>query len=86
MLIAQSGGPSMVINQSLVGAVLQARATPEIGRIYGAMHGIKGILDILMNSDLKENQRKYLSIMKISTQNLLSIINDVLDFSTIEMG
>jgi len=29
MLIAQSGGPSMVINQSLVGAVLAARAALE---------------------------------------------------------
>jgi ATP-dependent phosphofructokinase / diphosphate-dependent phosphofructokinase len=45
MLIAQSGGPSMVINQSLVGAVLEARGRKEIGRIYGARHGIKGILE-----------------------------------------
>ncbi|MCK5529106.1 MAG: 6-phosphofructokinase [Kiritimatiellae bacterium] len=44
-MIAQSGGPSMVINQSLVGAVLTARASKEIGRIYGSMHGIKGILN-----------------------------------------
>jgi len=45
MLIAQSGGPSMVINQSLIGAVLSAAKSPAIGRIYGARHGIKGILD-----------------------------------------
>ena len=45
MMIAQSGGPSMVINQSLVGAVLTARASKAIGRIYGAMHGIKGIIN-----------------------------------------
>jgi len=44
MVIAQSGGPSMVINQSLVGAVLAARASTEIGQIYGARHGIMGIL------------------------------------------
>ena len=44
MLIAQSGGPSMVINQSLVGAVLEARKHRRIKRIYGALHGIKGIL------------------------------------------
>ena len=44
MVIAQSGGPSMVINQSLVGAVLAARWTDKIGRIYGARHGIDGIL------------------------------------------
>jgi 6-phosphofructokinase len=45
MLIAQSGGPTVVINQSLVGAVLEAKRHPEIKRIYGARHGIKGILN-----------------------------------------
>jgi len=44
MVIAQSGGPSMVINQSLVGAVLAARSSREVGRIYGAEHGIAGVL------------------------------------------
>ena len=44
MVIAQSGGPSMVINQSLVGAVLEARKSARIGRILGARHGILGIL------------------------------------------
>jgi len=44
MLIAQSGGPSMVINQSLIGAVLAARDSKAIGGIYGARHGISGIL------------------------------------------
>ena len=44
MVIAQSGGPSMVINQSLVGAVLEARKSPRIGKILGAKHGILGIL------------------------------------------
>ena len=44
MVIAQSGGPSMVINQSLVGAVLAARKSAKIGRILGARHGIAGIL------------------------------------------
>ncbi len=44
MVIAQSGGPSMVINQSLVGAVLEARKSEKIGKILGARHGIVGIL------------------------------------------
>ena len=44
MVIAQSGGPSMVINQSLIGAVLEARKSPRIGKILGARHGILGIL------------------------------------------
>lgn len=44
MVIAQSGGPSMVINQSLVGAVLEAAKSSKIGKILGARHGIVGIL------------------------------------------
>ena len=34
----------MVINQSLVGAVLEARKSARIGKILGARHGILGIL------------------------------------------
>lgn len=45
MLIAQSGGPTCVINQSLVGAVLEAKKHSEIKKVYGARHGIQGILD-----------------------------------------
>jgi len=44
MLIAQSGGPTVVINQSLVGAVCEAKKHGVIRKIYGSRHGIKGIL------------------------------------------
>lgn len=43
VLIAQGGGPTAVINQSLVGAVLEARRWNAEG-IYGAMHGVSGIV------------------------------------------
>ena len=47
MVIAQSGGPSMVINGSLVAAVIFAKENGKgrIGRILGARHGIAGILN-----------------------------------------
>ena len=45
MIIAQSGGPTVVINQSLVGAVLEARKHKEIKKVYGSLHGLKGILE-----------------------------------------
>jgi len=45
MLIAQSGGPTAVINQTLVGAVLEARRHACIEKVFGAKHGIQGILD-----------------------------------------
>jgi 6-phosphofructokinase 1 len=44
-LVAQGGGPTAVINQSLVGVVLEARKFPEITKVYGARHGVNGILN-----------------------------------------
>lgn len=45
ILVAQGGGPTAVINQSLVGVVLEARRFGGIERIYGARHGVRGIVD-----------------------------------------
>ena len=45
ILVAQGGGPTAVINQSLVGVVLEARRFPQITRIYGARHGVRGIIN-----------------------------------------
>ncbi|MBF0499338.1 MAG: 6-phosphofructokinase [Candidatus Riflebacteria bacterium] len=45
VLIAQGGGPTAVINQSLVGAVLESRKFPEVDRVYGALHGVRGIVE-----------------------------------------
>jgi len=73
MLIAQSGGPSMVINQSLVGAVLAARDAPEIGKIYGSRHGIKGILEEhLVN--LRQQSRKVLEAVAATPSSALGSV------------
>lgn len=45
VLIAQGGGPTAVINQSLVGAVLESRKFRAVERVYGAYHGVRGIVD-----------------------------------------
>ncbi len=45
ILVAQGGGPTAVINQSLVGVVLQARHHGAIQRVYGARHGVRGIVN-----------------------------------------
>jgi 6-phosphofructokinase 1 len=45
LVIATGGGPTAVINQSLAGAVLEARLFPQIERIYGARYGVRGIVD-----------------------------------------
>jgi len=45
MVIGQSGGPTAVINQSLVGAIIAARKADAIEKILGARHGIQGIMN-----------------------------------------
>ncbi len=45
MLIAQGGGPTAVINQSLVGAILEARRNPNVTEVYGALRGVDGIVN-----------------------------------------
>ncbi len=45
ILVAQGGGPTAVINQSLVGVILQARRHVDIRRVYGARHGVRGIVN-----------------------------------------
>ena len=45
ILVAQGGGPTAVINQSMVGVVLEARRHPSITQVYGARHGVKGIVN-----------------------------------------
>ena len=45
ILVAQGGGPTAVINQSLVGVVLEARRQAGVGKVYGARHGVRGIVN-----------------------------------------
>lgn len=44
MIVAQSGGPSAVINNTLRGLVETARQMSEIGTVYAGWHGIEGVL------------------------------------------
>jgi 6-phosphofructokinase 1 len=44
-LIAQSGGPTAVINQTLAGIVLEARKYTQVTRVYGALRGVEGIVN-----------------------------------------
>ncbi len=45
ILVAQGGGPTAVINQSLVGVTLEARRFRQVERVYGARHGVRGIIN-----------------------------------------
>jgi 6-phosphofructokinase 1 len=44
VLVAQGGGPTAVINQSIVGVTLEARKFTQVTAVYGAVHGVRGII------------------------------------------
>ncbi len=55
-VIGQSGGPTCVINQSLVGVIEQARKSDVIENLYGARHGVNGIMKEDFIDLFKESQ------------------------------
>lgn len=58
-VVAQSGGCTAVINQSLAGVVAAARASKQIADMLGSRHGIEGILNGSF-IDLKKKPAKFL--------------------------
>ena len=50
------------------------------------MNGVLGMCDLLLETELKEDQLEYAEIIKTSADSLLAVINDILDFSKIEAG
>ncbi len=64
VVIAQSGGPTAVINSSLLGVVEACRNFPErFGRVYAAYHGIEGVLkeELL---DLSAQDKEELALLR----------------------
>lgn len=62
VLVAQGGGPTAVINHSLVGVVIAARRYASVQRVYGALNGVKGIID--------EN---FIDLTQETTENLKAV-------------
>jgi len=58
ILVAQGGGPTAVINQSLAGIALEARKHSGINTVYGAFHGVRGIINqdlVDLSKETREN-------------------------------
>lgn len=69
-LVAQSGGPTSVINASACGVIQEAFKSGEIDKVYGALHGVAGIL----NEDLflfNEEAPEEIELMKVTPASAL---------------
>src|SRR3712207_8561372 len=55
-IIGQSGGPTAVINASILGAIQTALNAPQITRVFGAAHGITGVRSEEHTSELQSRQ------------------------------
>ncbi len=70
VLIGQSGGPTSVINSSALGCIEAALASENVTKVYGAAHGIKGVLDEKIY-DLTLEDREELSLMRYTPASVL---------------
>jgi two-component system sensor histidine kinase/response regulator len=50
------------------------------------LNGVIGMTNLALATDLTNEQREFLETAKLSSDDLLAVINDVLDFSKIEVG
>lgn len=92
-LIAQSGGPTTVINSSLAGIIESALKEENIHQIYGAIHGIQGVINddlldltkIFKNNDSKLNQLKHTPAMFLGScrYKLADYTENTSDYSSI---
>ncbi len=59
LLVGQSGGPSAAINASLAGVLAEGIASVRIGKVYGAVNGIVGVLrgDLVEMNDIADEKQ-----------------------------
>ena len=69
-IIGQSGGPTAVINCSAYGVIKTALDTPEITNVYGAAHGIKGVLGDRLYDMSKEDANELALLLNTPSSEL----------------
>ncbi len=68
-------------------AKLKVNSLPDMSQnLSTPMNGVLGMVELLLDTDLSEEQSKFITVIKSSAGSLLGIINDILDFSKIEAG
>lgn len=70
VLIGQSGGPTSVINASALGCIEAALKSEHVTRVYGAAHGIRGVLDDCLY-DMNQEDPKELALMRFTPSSVL---------------
>ncbi len=72
VVVAQGGGPTVVINQSLVGVALEARKFNQVTRVFGAVNGVKGIINEDFVDLTQETTHNLEQVAKTPSSALLS--------------
>ena len=69
-IVGQSGGPTSVINASVYGVIDTALKNPNITAVYGAEHGIKGVLNDRL-FDMSQEDAAELELLKYTPSSAL---------------
>ena len=73
LMFAQSGGPTSVINSSAAGVFIEGLHSEQIAAVYGAAHGIRGILNEEFYDISKEDEKELLLLKQTPSSALGSV-------------